>query len=57
MIDYYHDIHATSASVVMSCQAMHCSSQGSQLGKTENYFSPVVARMARRIYQHMEASQ
>lgn len=43
----YHDLHATVVPVTMSCQVSHyCNLHGSQLGKSDGDFSPLVARVA-----------
>lgn len=43
MFDYSHDAHATVVQVAMSCRdSRYCILQGSQLGKTDGDFSPLV---------------
>lgn len=43
VVDYFHDVYATIASVAMSCQdGCYCSSQCSQMGKTGDSFSLLI---------------
>lgn len=46
MVRYSHNIPGTIALSGMSYQASRCSAQGSQLSKTDDYFSPLEACIA-----------